>query len=285
MTEGLRPRSHTAKLWQLALLFVCVQPESGAVPQDAILQRSVEQRLTLASHLIEKMAQSEKRRSLSDELGSLRARLLTSVDDSLPADANAFLRKVIGSYQGVATTTKGDDVRHRRRYETKLAEVEAFREAFEALLRERGDVARATLDVQVFNARLAKARDLAARSEFMEAYTAADDANHQLISALKTLRHEETIEYRLDFASAEDEYAYETRRFASQKVLLQMLIAESEPSDATRELIDTLVVDADALHSGAETMAAAGHFEQAVSELEKAIEALNRAMRISGVYF
>ena len=106
-----------------------------------------------------------------------------------------------------------------------------------------------------------------------------------MIEALRILRDKETVEYRLEFASPADEYEYETRRFQSQKMLLQMLVAEKEPSPNTRTLIQSFVDQADSIHEQAVDMAKAGQYEQAVDEQERAVQELVKAMRVAGVYY
>ncbi len=68
-------------------------------------------------------------------------------------------------------------------------------------------------------------------------------------------------------------------------MLLQMLVAETEPSPNTQTLIQSFVDRADSINRQAAGMANSGNYEQAVDEQERAVQELVKAMRVAGVYF
>ena len=245
---------------------------------------TVQQRLTLAAHMLERMA-PEERTGLIGELEGLQTRFLEAVDPALVEDSEAFFKRVVTSYRKVAAISKSTDESEKRRYFEKLKEVEAFQQSFDDLVAERGDEAKVVLDREKLQARLVRASELAGKGDYAEAYALTDGANHQLIEAVKVLRDKETIEYRLDFQSAEEEYQYDVRRFDSQKVLLEMIVAEKSPSASSMSLIGSLLSSADQKRMQAIALAEQGKFDQAVLHQEKAIDDLVRAMRTAGVYF
>jgi hypothetical protein len=281
-----RPAAYVFEVWRAALLLTFASAAAAAVSPEGKVIHAVEQRLTLASQLIQRMPDGEARQSFATGLEALQTRFLERVDEVLAADANAFLQQVMAGYRAVAPAAKSpNSERERQRYEAKQQQVQAFHESYLALIEERGEQVRSALDEEKFHARLVSAAELASAGKYAGAYLLADDANHQLIEALRELRDKETVEYRLEFASAAEEYAYETRRFQSQTVLLEMLIAEKEPSLESRTLIQSFVGRANSMNSQAEALAKAGDFKQAVDEQEGAVRELVKAMRLVGVYF
>lgn len=286
MTSAQGYSFHFHNLWRSALLLTCTSAGSAEVSPEGKIVQAVEQRLTLASHMIERMPEGADRQSFAAELEVFQTRFLEQIDKLLADDANAFFQRVMVSYRSAAVSNKSpDQARDKRRYEDKKRQLDAFHESYELLVEERGDLARAALDEERYHARVDRAVALANLGKYNEAYALADGANHQMIEALRVLRDKETVEYRLEFSSAAEEYEYETRRFQSQKMLLQMLVAEKEPSPNTRTLIHSFVDQADSIHEQAVDMAKAGNFEQAVGEQERAVQELVKAMRVAGVYF
>jgi hypothetical protein len=277
---------HFHNLWCSALLLTFSSVASAEVSPEGKIVQAVEQRLTLASHMIQRMPEGTDRQSFAAELETFQSRFLEQIDQLLADDANAFFQRVMVSYRAASVSTKSpDQAREKRRYQEKKQQLNAFHESYEALVEERGQRARAVLDEEKYRARVERAAELAALGKYTEAYALADGANHQMIEALRILRDKETVEYRLEFSSLADEYEYETRRFQSQKMLLQMLVAEKEPSPDTRTLIQSFVDQADSIYRQAGGMAKAGDYEQAVDEQERAVQQLVKAMRVAGVYF
>lgn len=247
--------------------------------------KTVEHQLALSSYMIQRLG-GEARRSLDAQLETLQTRFLEGVDEKLVEDAKAFMQRVISAYrQGVTSTVAVDSDVDESRYETKREELEAFHDAYLTLVEERGQAAREVLDEESFAARVSRAKAMAAQGQYEDAYALADGAYHQLIIALKSLRDRETIEYRLEFASPEEEYAYEIRRFESQKMLLAMIVAERPPEAGSLSLIETLVAQADARSVAARDFAESGQYRQAIDQQEAAVGELNKAMRLAGVYF
>lgn len=247
--------------------------------------QSVQHSLTLASQMIEKIDWPD-RLALSEQLEALQTRFLEKIDEDLDADSAAFFQRVMRRYKARLEALPVDlDERQRARYEQKMAELESFHQAFQGLLRERGEVVMAALDAGVFEERLVRARQHAGEGQYEEAFGFADGAYHQLIEALRRVHDKETIEYRLEFASAAEEYEYEVRRFRSQKMLLDMLIAEHPPGAGATRLMNGFVETAMGMAAQAESLAVSGEYAQALARQEGAVAELTRAMRVGGIYF
>ena len=272
-------------LLRTTLLLSMYPLATQVVAEPAKQVQTVQQRLTLASHLIERMRGAEKM-AFVGELEELQTRFLVDVDEALANDTNTFFQRVVARYrESVPKVAVADAEVHEKRYLTKLAEVSAFRDSFEALVSERGSEARAVLNDVKLAERIARARTLAEKGAFSEAYSLVDGANHLLIGALQVLRDKETVEYRLEFSSSVEEYEYENRRFESQKMLLDMVVAENEPSQNSMLLINEFIAVAIDKMREAKGLAELGRVDQAIEYQEQAVEALTKAMRVAGVYF
>ncbi len=271
---------------QTMLLLVLAQTANAAAPDDPARHVQIaEHRLTLASRMIEKMEGAD-RDPLAKELEVLQTRFLENVDEQLAIDSTAFFNRVMLQYRTrQVDRSKTEKARHRARYDKKMSEVETFRRAYERLCAERGDIARAALDTAVFDKRVDRAQQLAGAGEYDDAYVFADGAYHQLIEAVMQIRDKETVEYRLEFASPAEEYEYEVRRFRSQKMLLDMMVAEREPGPDSVETINNYVDNALAIAAQAEQEAKGGGYAEALTKQEAAVQELTKAMRIVGIFF
>ncbi len=200
MTSGQGYSVHLNNLWRSALLLTCTSAVSAEVSPEGKIVQAVEQRLTLASHMIQRMPEGADRQSFAAEHEVFQTRFLEHIDPVLAEDANAFFQRVMVSYRAVSVSTKSpDQAREKRRYEDKKRQLDAFHEAYELLVEERGDRARAALDEEKYHSRVDRAAELAALGKYTDAYALADGANHQMIEAMRILRDKETVEYRLEF--------------------------------------------------------------------------------------
>jgi hypothetical protein len=268
----------------VVLLPVVVAAEEKDAEMGRLIE-TIQQKLTLASLLIERMEGGDKAR-LAEALEGLQTRFLLQIDERLRDDVLAFLQTTMTAYrQASPQKPKADDMAQRRKYEKKMEEVWAFRESFYALVSERGDSVLEVLDEHALQSCIERAEGRAAAGDFLDAYSLADSAYHQLILAVKTVRDNETVEYRLDFDDPRDEYGYEKRRFSSQKMLLDMVVAEQQPSAQSMKLIDGFVERAYEQARLAERLAGLGDFMQAITAQEAAVESLVKAMRVAGIYF
>ena len=270
-----------------SLVAMLVLPTSSAAGQTEIGKnvRIIEQRLMLASHMLERMEQQD-RGCLPRQLDVLQTRFLERIDDKLVMDSNAFFARVMKRYRTRGGNRAGtDNALLKRRFDTKRSALETFSQSYASLVAERGDDAGKALAKDSFRARVRRADELAGMKRYEEAYAVADGAYHQLLLAMKTVRDKETVEYRLEFSSIDEEFAYELRRFESQKKLLEMLLAEKQPSQDSMQLIDAYVAEAGRKNAQARGLADSGDLENALAIQESAVEELTRAMRVAGIFF
>lgn len=155
---------------------------------------------------------------------------------------------------------------------------------------------RASLDTLVRSGRpgaaelLARSDALAAEAKAMAIAGRFDDANRRLgeayrlvVEGLAKLQAGQTVTLSLKFESPADEYAYEERRFASNELLVAMMIDEGRAEGERRRLVESFGTEARQLRQQAQTLASRGDHKAAVSAMEKASAQLNRALQAMGV--
>ncbi|ROR34113.1 hypothetical protein [Inmirania thermothiophila] len=175
----------------------------------------------------------------------------------------------------------GDTPRDRERIRQMRQEIEAYRQAFDAGLREKGPQAAALLDRARFEALVAEAREAERKGRLGEARTRLEHAYQMIVTALTRLRRNDTVVYGLDFRTPADEYAYEQRRNESYRMLVEQMAAEAEA--ARRRLADPFRDRAEQLRQEAEAAAAAGDWARAIRTMEEANRQLVRALRAMGL--
>ncbi len=281
-------RTENAGYWKIGwLLALLLGSAEIAVGQDDPAARTlsvVEQKLTLAGRMIERLPDGERER-MRDALEGLQERVLGAGDPNLAADTDALLKEVGTAYRERTKPRDQQHVLYRQRYEERRKDLLMFRESFDAAVAERGAMAAGALDQANFKERVAAAEALAAKQEYPEAYAVLDGAYHQLLYALKHLRDRETVEYELEFLTPADEYAYELRRYESQRMLLDMLTKESPPEGQRAEQLQEHVILAEARHREAGEKAKRQSYDEALAAAEAAVGELVKAMRLAGFYF
>ena len=269
-------------------LFALVMNFSGALVAPSVsgaqTLSEIEQKLVFAARLIERLP-ADKRGSLLDELESLQGRFLDE-DPGLADSANALLKNITTLYRKNAEKRPTErQSEFQQKFMERRRELDAFREAFDLVSVERPDSAAKALDLDSFEKRISLADELAVQSQFQDAYSSLDGAYHQLIFALKRLRDNETVTYALNFANAAEEYSYESRRYRSQEILLQMFTAENPPSEDTAKKLAQIIDSAQHERQSAELLAKQARYEDALAVQEDAVAELTKAMRLVGFYF
>lgn len=116
------------------------------------------------------------------------------------------------------------------------------------------------------------------------------DANKKLASAYKLmveeiskLRAGQEVVMSLKFDTPAAEFAYEQKRFGSNLVMIDMMIAEGRAEGQKRKLVDDFVAEGNKLKGQAEVEAGAQRHKEAVTLMEKASTQLNRALQSMGI--
>jgi hypothetical protein len=116
------------------------------------------------------------------------------------------------------------------------------------------------------------------------------DANKKMAESYKLaveeisrLRAGEVVTMSLKFNSPAEEYAYEQKRFQSNEILVNMMIADGRADGDKRRMVDGFVQEAGKLKSDAISQAINNNHKEAVAAMEKAFTQLNRALQTMGV--
>lgn len=116
------------------------------------------------------------------------------------------------------------------------------------------------------------------------------DANRKLAAAYKLvtediarLRQGHEVVMSLKFDTPAEEFSYEEKRFGSNQIMVDMLIADGKADGDRRKLIDQFLTEADRLKREAERHAQAGSHRDAVKAMERANGQLVRALQMMGV--
>ncbi len=164
--------------------------------------------------------------------------------------------------------------------------VQIFADAFERVAKEKNDK---HIDAMLDHEKLQKTVD-DADALYREGQLAL--ANHMMKqaadiveNAISKARHKDVLVHELSFDSFEDEYVYEKKRNESYVMLISLLQEKQTVSDASRQYVNKIVAANKGVVEQAETYAAKGDAEKAISVLEKGTDKLASALRMSGAPF
>ena len=128
-----------------------------------------------------------------------------------------------------------------------------------------------------------RARGMASSGQFREANAVLVHAQRDMISSYNGLLGATPLVYDLRFASAEEEYKYETERGFAYEGLVPTAIQEYAPKRELVTVIDRLVVESRALAAHARSHAQKRQFPNAIQSQREAIIKLQRALEVAGV--
>lgn len=131
---------------------------------------------------------------------------------------------------------------------------------------------------------LLQADELFGQEKFAEAHARLVSIYEDVVVIVSEARRNQSIIYRLTFATPADEYAYELERNKSYEILVDIAVAEQQKSDkALRPYISKLVGQSRELQEQAKVQAAGGDHAKAIGTLEAATRHLVQALRSAGV--
>lgn len=132
---------------------------------------------------------------------------------------------------------------------------------------------------------VAEADKLAEAGKYEEGRAELDQAYIAIKTAVRALRHGDTLVRSLNFANKEEEYRYELDRNDTHQMLIKVLLDEkrADSPDLDRQ-VSAFVAKAKGLRADAEVRAAARDHAGAIKLLEDSTTELVRAIRNAGVY-
>ncbi len=166
-------------------------------------------------------------------------------------------------------------------YEKKRKSLSALMEALERVSAEKHSPSPAANKITT----QAEAADrLAAEGKIKEARVQLDLAYETVKLEVEKLRSGDTLVRSLEFASDEEEYAYELDRNETHFMLVRLLL-EDRPIDAsTQSAVDGFIAEARRLRESADAASTSGDFKQGIQQLEASTKQIVRAIRRAGVY-
>lgn len=170
---------------------------------------------------------------------------------------------------------------------------DSLRDLGDQLASYRGPIADLTRDPKdgvAASELLAKVDAMVAESAKLEAFGRLSDANRRLAEAYKAaiegltrLRAGQTVVLGLKFDTPAAEYSYELRRFRSNEILIDMMLAERRADTEGARKVRELAGEGRKLRDIADAQAQGMNYKEAVASMEKAAEQLNRALQYLGV--
>lgn len=284
--------------WFIGLAVACVAGVVAAqTPPDGAEQkrRLIEQKIKLvemlvnspaakgapygreaeSAALIEKGRQSigEARKALADGKFDDAAKLL---DEALKSASSAS-RKMSPNEGGLSESAQ------RKSLQDLGEQVDMYRSSLNDLARDRDKAVAAKALLGRIDALRAESRQFADAGRLGDASKKMADAYKLAVEEMSRLRAGQEVVLSLKFDTPADEYAYERKRFASNEIMVDMMIGEGRAEGDKRRLVDGFVDEGRKLNAQADAQATAGRHAEAVKLMEQASAQLIRALQSMGL--
>ena len=268
------------------------QTASATAPERAIVEQkqALVARILADSPISERIAGGTSAEAKEKLAGAARQhkRAQLQLEQGHVAAADQSLNDAMRNISKARTLMAGPDIRanaEQARYTEVLQSVEVLEISYQrnverrsAWLAEVGDE-----DLKRVKILVNRAKELASASQYREANAVLVHAQRDMISSYNGLLGATTLVYDLRFATAEEEYKYETERAYAYEGLVPTAIQEYAPKRELVTMIDRLVVESRALAAHAKSHAQKRQFPNAIQSQREAITKLQRALEVAGV--
>ncbi len=180
-----------------------------------------------------------------------------------------------------AATLSADALRHT--HQNLIEQVATYRASIEELIKQPKHRSEARKLIGNIDTKTAEAGRNAGSGDLAAANRQLSDAYQLAIAGLSRLRAGDEVVNSLNFATPAEEYAYEMRRFESNKILVGIMVSDGKAEGAQRNMVSDLEARGLQLRIEADGLARKGEHKEAVLRMEMAIGQLNRALQIMGV--
>lgn len=180
-----------------------------------------------------------------------------------------------------ASSLSSDALRHT--HQNLIEQVATYRASIEELLKQPKTANEARKLLAQIDGKSAEAAKQAGAGDLVATNRLLSEAYQLAIAGLSTLRAGDEVVNTLHFANPAEEYAYEIRRFESNKILVGIMVGDGKAEGAQRSAISSLEERAVQLRGEAESLAKKGEHKEAILRMEMAIGQLNRALQMMGV--
>ncbi len=229
-----------------------------------------------------KMLIQEAKRLLEDSQAALQADDLATASELL----NDGLRS-LSAASSLAAKQKpppnaGEEAAH---YDRLKRQTEGYLNSIQEELSLRRSASEFATPVAQIEAGLSKAANLAVAKRYGDANAVLAESYKQSVTLVSQLRQGETVVSSLDFATPEEELAYERDRHESYRLLVAIMLNDKDrTSPELTELTDRYLQRSAQIREQAEALALAGDAVAAIGTMEQATGWLVRALRSGGFY-
>lgn len=274
---------------------------AGAVaaqtPSDGVDQkrRLIEQKIKLLEMLINSPAAKGAASGREAESATLLEKGRSSIDNARTALADGrfdeaaklldeALKSASSASRKISPNEGGlSDSAQRKNLQDLGEQVEMYRKSLTELAADREKGAAARVLLGRIDSLRTESTQLADGGRLGEASRKMADAYKLAVEEMSRLRAGQEVVLSLKFDTPADEYAYEKKRFASNEIMVDMMIAEGRAEGDKRRLVDGFVDAGRQLGAQADARANSGQYPEAVKLMEQASVQLIRALQSMGV--
>lgn len=282
---------------RLAVLALSALLSAGAIAQmgdgEEARRRLVEQKLRLVETLLNAPAAKNaatrggEHRTLID--GSVRAlgHARSALADGRTEEAMKLADEAFKSLSVVSRRMSADNAlsesAQRKNFDDLREQVATYRASVVDLVRdaEAGQAAQKLL--RQIDQASAEAARLADGGQLGEANKKLAETYKLAVVELSRIRAGQEVVLSLKFETPADEYAYERKRFRSNEIMVDMLIAEGKAEGGRKKLVEGFVGEGRRLMQEAARNAQGGRYKEAVGLMEQANAQTVRALQAMGV--
>lgn len=276
----------------LAAIVVTLASAAGAQTAEGsdAQRRLLEQKLRLVEMLLKSPAAQAREGEAAagiaagrEALASARAAIEAGDLAQAAAHADLALKSVSAASRRGGPAAPLSESAQRKSLDDLGAQLASYRSSIVDLGQDPkvGEAARELL-VRIDAARDEAAR-LAAAGQLGDANRTLAGAYRLAVEEIARLRQGQEVVMALKFDSPADEFAYEQRRFSSNDILVEQMVAQGKAEGGRQVLVDKFTAEARRTRDEAEALAASGDHAAAVARMEQAVGHLNRALQTMGV--
>jgi len=160
---------------------------------------------------------------------------------------------------------------------------QSHKDTTKSVIKSYGEKSAVDYDKKQVESLLADAKGFADKRQYMKAIPEVEKAELIVTSAINMMLDKKTLVYEVKFDTAEDEYAYELKRFKSYEELVPVAIERKKPAPGAVKLMDSFVKKGRSQRDDAIKKAADGDYPTAIAMMLSATTQVRRALRIAGV--
>lgn len=190
------------------------------------------------------------------------------------------LKKVSGSFRMVVDKA-GEQESARKQYDDLHERVNTFEDLFHKLPEKQS---KGILDADHVAQLIKDAEDLYKNKQYKKAVIPLTQASDILENGLSDATKNQTVVYKLEFATPEDEYKYEYERNLNYLELVSIVLSSDDPALKQKKmLVKMLAKKNDKIIAEAKAAFTAKEIEKAISLVEKGNQTLVKALRLGGL--